>query len=245
MPLIADARVLLSLLCGLPRRGTHGERLQRFYGPQAARYDDFRERLLHGRQELIRLLPTEAGDRIVELGGGTGRNVDFFGPRLDGIGSLELVDLCQPLLDIAAARTAALPKVRLTRGDATHHRPDQPVDCVYFSYALTMIPDWRRAIDNAIAMLRPGGTLGIVDFYVSKARPAPGMIRHGWLSRTLWRSWFRHDGVLLSDEHLPYLQARLDTRHLSEHRAALPYLPGIKAPYYLFVGRKNFPPKDY
>jgi hypothetical protein len=37
---------------------------------------------------------------------------------------------------------------------------------VYFSYALTMIADWRRALDNALAMLAPGGTLGVVDFHL-------------------------------------------------------------------------------
>ncbi len=58
------------------------------------------------------------------------------------------------------------------------YRPADPADCVYFSYALTMIPDWRRAIDNAIAMLAPGGTLGVVDFHLPDAglgQPASGV----------------------------------------------------------------------
>jgi hypothetical protein len=40
MSFATDMRVLLSLMRGLPRRGSHAERLQDFYGPQAARYDD-------------------------------------------------------------------------------------------------------------------------------------------------------------------------------------------------------------
>ncbi len=238
MSFATDMRVLLSLLRGLPRRGSHADRLQDFYGPQAARYDDFRERLLKGREELIHLLPVQPGQRIVELGAGTGRNLDFFGPRLASLASVELVDLCRPLLDIAAARTARMPNVRLAQSDATTYRPVEPVDCVYFSYALTMIPDWHRTIGNAIAMLKPGGILGVVDFYVSCEKPRPGMAHHGWLTRTLWPSWFRHDGVNLSCEHLHCLQARLDTLHLTESRAALPYVPLFKAPYYVFIGRK-------
>ena len=39
-----DARVLLQLLRGQPRRGSQAERLQAFYGPQARGYDAFRER---------------------------------------------------------------------------------------------------------------------------------------------------------------------------------------------------------
>jgi S-adenosylmethionine-diacylgycerolhomoserine-N-methlytransferase len=238
---LSDARVLLSLLRGLPRSGSHAQRLGSFYGPQAARYDAFRERLLPGREALVRLLAAQPAQRLVELGGGTGRNLEFFGARLAAYARVELVDLCEPLLQIAAGRTAGMRNVRLIQDDVTTWRPDHPVDCVYFSYALTMIPDWRRAIDNAIAMLRPGGTLGVVDFYVSDARPDPGLVRHGTVTRWFWRSWFRHDGVNLSGEHLRHLRSRLDTLHLAEHRAVLPSLPLVEAPYYVFIGRK---PRD-
>jgi S-adenosylmethionine-diacylgycerolhomoserine-N-methlytransferase len=141
------------------------------------------------------------------------------------------------LLHVAAARTAQLHNVELVEADATTYRPEEPADAVYLSYALTMMPAWRAVIDNAIAMLRPGGVLGVVDFYVSPAEPGPGLARHGWLTRTLWPAWFRYDGVHLSAEHLPYLQARLDTMHLVEQRGAVPYMPLVTVPYYVFVGR--------
>ncbi|TLY50950.1 MAG: class I SAM-dependent methyltransferase, partial [Gammaproteobacteria bacterium] len=150
--------------------------LQRFYGAQAGEYDRFRERLLQGRAELImrlRLtLPRDA--HVVELGGGTGRNLEFFNSALDDIAAFDLVDLCPALLSRARARVARHAQVRVIEGDATMFRPARPVDCVYFSYSLTMIPDWRVAIDNALAMLKPGGTLGVVDFYHSAAQPDPG-----------------------------------------------------------------------
>ena len=229
--LAADASVLLSLLRGLPRRSSsHAEALARFYGPQAHRYDDFRERLLRGREELIRTLPTSPGDRIVELGGGTGRNLEFFGPRLKTFAAIDLVDLCQPLLDIASTRVAGMSNVRLVNGDASKWQPATPVDCVYLSYALTMMPRWEAVIDNIAAMLRPGGMIGVVDFYVSPA--------HSWLTRTMWPAWFRHDGVRLCADHLTSLQRRFETCQLSECRAPVPYIPLVTAPYYVFIGRK-------
>ena len=82
MMLIDDVTVLTRLLRGQPTAGSHAENLQAFYAPQAGRYDDFRERLLHGRETLIDLLDVWPGDRVVELGGGTGRNLDHFGKRL-------------------------------------------------------------------------------------------------------------------------------------------------------------------
>jgi S-adenosylmethionine-diacylgycerolhomoserine-N-methlytransferase len=236
--LLSDARILASMARGLPRRGTHADALAGFYGPQADRYDAFRERLLHGRDALVSRLPVAAGDHVVELGGGTGRNLDFFGPRLDVAARVDLVDLCPPLLQIAERRLAGRSNVRIITADATSYRPDRAVDCVFFSYALTMIPDWRAAVHNAVGMLRPGGTIGVVDFYVSEACPEAGLVRHGWLTRRGWPAWFRHDGVHLSAEHLPYLRERVHTADLSEHRARVPYVPVVTVPYYVFIGRK-------
>lgn len=237
--LVDDARVLGAMLRGLPRRSSHAESLIGFYAPQASRYDAFRERLLHGRDRLVSLLPSTPGSFLVELGGGTGRNLEFFGDRLAAYGRVEVVDLCAPLLQHAAERARRWPHVHVVAADACTYVPPAPVDCVYFSYALTMIPDWRQAIDNALQMLRPGGTLGVVDFYVSERDPVPGLARHGWATRALCPLWFRHDGVHLSPDHLPYLRRRLVVTTLEERRAPLPYVPGVTAPYYVLVGRRR------
>jgi S-adenosylmethionine-diacylgycerolhomoserine-N-methlytransferase len=235
-----DLAILRQMLRGMPHAASHAQNLQAFYGTQAQGYDRFRERLLRGREELIqrllRTLPAHA--RVVELGGGTGRNLDFFGSRLDDIAAFDLVDLCPALLDRARARIAPHAQVRMIEGDATTFKPEAPVDCVYFSYALTMIPDWRAALDNAIAMLKPGGVLGVVDFYTSEKQPAPGLVRHGVLTRAFWRHWFAHDGVRLSPLHLAALRERLPDHELVESRARVPYLPGVRVPYYLFIGHK-------
>ena len=236
--LVNDTRVLWRLLRGQARSGNHAQRLQAFYAPQASRYDHFRERLLHGREELIDRLAPAADSRVVELGAGTGRNLLFFGSRLDGFERVELVDLCPALLDQARKRTSGMPNVHVIEGDAARWHPREPVDVVYLSYALTMMPEWQRAIDNAMAMLRPGGTLGVLDFYVSDQRPEKGVVQHAALTRWFWPRWFGHDGVHLDPAHLRYLVEHMPAHQLFEYRAKVPYLPGLKAPYYLFVGRK-------
>jgi len=235
---LAEARVLLALARGTPRAGSHAEQLQRFYAPQAETYDAFRERLLHGRRELVDLLPAAARDRIVELGAGTGRNLEFFGPRLEQLDQVDAVDLCPALLDVARRRWAHVPKVRVVEADATRYVPAQPVDVVYFSYALTMIPDWRSAVDNALAMLRPGGTLGMVDFYLPAAHGGEGRLSRHARTNRFWRAWFAHDGVRLSEEHLPYLRSHLVVDACLERAGAVPYLPWLRVPHYILVGRK-------
>jgi S-adenosylmethionine-diacylgycerolhomoserine-N-methlytransferase len=237
--LFADSRVLWQMLRGQPRVGSAAERLQAFYAPQATRYDAFRERLLHGRSELIERLVIPPDGTAVELGGGTGSNIDRFGSRLERLRLYTLVDLCPALLAQARPRATRHGNGELVEADATRFRPREPVDCVFFSYALTMVDDWRAALANAVAMLKPGGMLGVVDFYVSAATPRPGFVRHSACERWLWQRWFAHDGVMLSPEHLEALSDAMPDSMRFERQGALPYVPGMSVPYYIFIGRKR------
>ncbi len=243
--LVSDSMVLWHLMRGQrnsDNRADHAQRLEDFYAPQAAHYDYFRERLLHGRQELVERLAPPAGSTVVELGGGTGRNLEFFGARMLSLDRVDVVDLCPALLGQARKRCERWPDVaRAVQADATDYKPDREVDCVFFSYSMTMIPDWRRALANAVRMLRPGGLLGAVDFYISPQHASPGSVQHGSLARHFWPRWFAHDGVHLSSNHLPALQDYTDRVYCEERMATLPYLPWLRVPYYLYVGRKRAP----
>ncbi|MBX3660903.1 MAG: class I SAM-dependent methyltransferase [Burkholderiales bacterium] len=232
-PLTAELRTLWQMARGAGRGASHAERLERFYRPQARHYDRFREKLLHGRRELVQLLDPPEGAVVIELGAGTGRNAEYFGERLLDFHHVELVDLCPSLLGEARRRWALQPRVRVIEADAVTYRPQQPADCVYLSYALTMMPAWRAALDNALAMLKPGGLLGIVDFGLPR-----GDCVADRCACAFWRRWFAHDGVHLDRAHVDTLQQLTETRVLHESTAALPYLPGLRVPYYIHVGRK-------
>lgn len=234
-----EVAVLARLARGMPRAGSQAQALDAFYGAQSVHYDRFRERLLQGRAELIASVDLPNDAHVVELGGGTGRNLEFFGARAADIARYDVVDLCAPLLERARARRRAFPQLHAIEADATTWRPAQAVDAVILSYALTMIPDWRAAIANALAMLGPGGVLAVVDFHVSPARSAPGAAQHDAFTRRFWPFWFRHDGVRLDAAHLPALRAALPSHAVVEARAAVPYLPLVRVPYYRFVGRKD------
>lgn len=236
--MFSTARLVAHLIKGQSHASSHAERLDDFYAPQVELYDASREKLLHGRERLIALLDPQPGAVVIELGAGTGRNLEFYADRVLTLKSVTLVDLCTPLLEHARTRTAQWPNVRAIQADVTTFHPDEPADMVYFSYSLTMIPDWLAAIENAIAMLKPGGLLGVVDFYVSRRDPGPGRVRHGVLTRNFWRAWFDRDGVFPSTDHLPTLTSLLDIVHVSEHFGTVPIVPLLRVPYYVFVGRK-------
>jgi S-adenosylmethionine-diacylgycerolhomoserine-N-methlytransferase len=228
-----------------PVRGkTHEERLQSFYKGQADNYDAFRRRMLHGRKELIDSLPAEKGHIWVDIGAGTGENAEMMGERLSHFRAVHLVDLCEPLLEVAKARIErnGWKNVRTVHADATEYRPEEQADLVTFSYSLTMIPDWFAALENAYAMLKPGGRIGVVDFYVSRTYPEKPFVKHSWATRTFWPAWFASDNVWLNRDHLPYLRRRFKTLRVDEGTGKLPLMPFVRVPHYRFIGTKPIAP---
>jgi S-adenosylmethionine-diacylgycerolhomoserine-N-methlytransferase len=265
MSFASDLRILYHLALKPVRGKDHAARMESFYAGQAGAYDDFRKRLLKGRQELWNLISPPVGGTWIDMGGGTGANLDYFAasptsdsqlavpfppspePRvpslkLGGLEKIYVLDLSHSLLEVAKQRIRASgwTNVETIEADATTFQPPSgPVDVVTFSYSLTMIPDWFAAIENALAMLKPGGIIGVVDFYVSRKYASDSLKRHGWWTRTFWPTWFALDNVFPSPDHVPFLHRHFDVLHFEEQRSKVPYVPLARMPYYLFVGRKR------
>lgn len=240
MPGLSQLKTLYHLTLSPIRGETHQQRLDSFYGGQAAHYDATREKLLHGREELFAALPV--GGDWIDLGCGTGRNATLFGDRLADFDSVRLVDLSESLLAVADRRVRenGWANARAIHADATRlDAADGSADLVTFAYSLTMIPNWFAALEEAQRVLRPGGVLGVVDFYVSRKWPAGGRRRHRWFTRSFWPVWFASDNVHLCPDHLPYLCEHYDTQQVDEQTGKLPWLPLLRVPYYRFVGRKR------
>jgi S-adenosylmethionine-diacylgycerolhomoserine-N-methlytransferase len=242
MSFAADLKILYHLLLKPVRGADHAARMESFYSGQAEAYDDFRKRLLKGRQELWNQIQLPPGGTWIDMGGGTGANLDYFGDRISQLGKIYVLDLSHSLLNVAKKRAAAKgwTNVETIEADATTFQPPTgPVDVVTFSYSLTMIPDWFAALENALAILKPGGTIGVVDFYVARKFPGATLARHGWFTRTFWPAWFALDNVFPSPDHIPFLHRHFSPLHFEEQRAKVPYIPFSRVPYYLFIGRKR------
>jgi S-adenosylmethionine-diacylgycerolhomoserine-N-methlytransferase len=165
--------------------------MDRMYRRQRYIYDATRKFYLLGRDELIAELNPPSGGATLEIACGTGRNLiraacaypqtRFFG-----------LDVSAEMLTTARARVAAAGlagRVTLARGDATAFDAQAlfgvaAFDRVFVSYALSMIPDWERALAEAAARLAPNGSLHVVDF--GDQGGWPGVIRgalRAWLAR--------------------------------------------------------------
>jgi S-adenosylmethionine-diacylgycerolhomoserine-N-methlytransferase len=147
-------------------------------------YDLTRAYYLLGRDRMLAKVATNAGSATLEVGCGTARNLIKLARRPEP-GLLCGLDASQEMLDTAAASIAraAVPaagheRIRLRQGlaeqldaEAMFGR-DEPFDTIFFSYCLSMVPSWPGAIEAALANLKPGGRMLIVDFWDQQDLPA-------------------------------------------------------------------------
>lgn len=167
----------------------HARLMDRMYRYQRYIYDATRKYYLFGRDTMIRELEAPPGASVLEVGCGTGRNLALIGDLYSGVRLFGL-DISAEMLASARAKLGRKdrPAATLIVADATNFSAadfgESGFDRIVISYALSMIPEWERAIDAAIAALKPGGSLHIADF--GQQEGWPGGFRRllqAWLRR--------------------------------------------------------------
>ena len=179
------------------------ESMDRMYRYQRYFYDLTRKFYLLGRDRLIREIGALPGDKILELGCGTARNLAILAaqhPKTDFYG----LDASAEMLKTAARNIRSLKNVELRtlladQFSVSDFGLDKTFDIAFFSYAISIIPPWRESILNALRNLRPGGRLLIVDFYDQKDLPE-------WFRWAL-KSWLSKFHVAYPTELLPFLES--------------------------------------
>ena len=78
--------------------------MESFYGGQAEAYDDFRKRLLKGREDLLEMIEPPQDAVWVDMGGGTGSNIALLEDRIQTLKQVYVVDLAKSLLEVAQKR---------------------------------------------------------------------------------------------------------------------------------------------
>lgn len=158
---------------------TDEARMDRHYRYQRFIYDHTRTHYLIGRRHLIRDLAPAPGQHVLEIGCGTAWNLAK-AARLYPEAAFFGLDVSNAMLETARAslaRKGLSRRVVLRQGDATTFDAQSlfaraTFERVFFSYALSMIPRWDRALDHAARLIAPGGSLHIVDFGQCDRLPA-------------------------------------------------------------------------
>jgi len=153
--------------------------MDRMYRRQRHIYDLSRKYYLVGRDEAIARLAPRAGDSVLEIGCGTGRNL-IKAARAYPDARFHGLDVSREMLDTAGAaiRRAGLDgRIAVAQGDATAFDPAAlfgrgMFERVMISYALSMIPPWRETLARALDAVAPGGSLHVVDFGGCAGLPA-------------------------------------------------------------------------
>lgn len=164
----------------------HAALMDRVYRHQRLIYDATRAWYLLGRDHLIRDIAPTPGAHVLEMACGTGRNLARIGAQYPDA-RLYGFDISSEMLR-SAGRTLE-GRARLIRADACDFDAEAlfgraRFDRIVLSYSLSMIPDWRVALERALDHLAEGGQLHIVDFGDQKG--LPGWFRaalRGWLAR--------------------------------------------------------------
>ena len=114
------------------------------------------------RARLRDALGPEPGDRILEVGPGTGFYTldvaEWVGPE----GTLEVFDIQQEMLDHTLGRAAerGIGNIRATRGDAqVLPYENATFDAAFLVTTLGEIPDQQEAVSELSRILKPGGRL--------------------------------------------------------------------------------------
>jgi demethylmenaquinone methyltransferase/2-methoxy-6-polyprenyl-1,4-benzoquinol methylase len=150
------------------------------------------------RAKAVDRLDLRLGERVLEIGCGTGRNLPYLSKAVGPHGRVYGVDLSPGML--ARARTLCernhLRNVELIEGDATHYRAPVPLDGVIFGLSYNTMPQHLLVLREAWAQLRPGGRLVIMD---AKLPPGLGgrlllpfslwLMKHTMLSNPLIKPW--------------------------------------------------------
>jgi ArsR family transcriptional regulator len=204
-------------------RADRAEAAQRYFASHAEVWDSIRS--LHVSESEVERAIERALDRrklgtLVDIGTGTGRMIELFGPRAqEAIGidrSSEMLRLARVKLELAGVRSS------LRQGDM-YALPlaDCTADCVIIHQVLHYAHAPADAIAEAARVLEPGGTLLVIDFASherEELRSRDAHLRLGFADEVM-KGWFNSAGLSID---------RVD--HLRGGELTVTIWRGVKAP---------------
>ena len=132
------------------------------------------------RERLRETLEPEAGERILEIGPGTGYYSLDLASWIGEEGRLEIFDIQQEMLDhtMRRAQERQLANLSPTRGDAQAlPHDDDSFDAVVLTTVLGEIPDQDAAMREIARVLRPGGRLVVGELFGDPHYVSPGALQ--------------------------------------------------------------------
>jgi phosphatidylethanolamine/phosphatidyl-N-methylethanolamine N-methyltransferase len=176
------------------------------YSAYSGCYDLLFGRIFHrSRAEAIRLLELKPGDRVLEVGVGTGLSLSLYPGHCRVIG----IDLTGKMLERGARRVneEGLHHVHLQQQDAAAMAfHNDSFDAVLAAYVISTVPDSKAVLAEMSRVCRPGGVIVLLNHFSAASRWLSGIERR--LSPLCRRFGFRSDLCLETLLQESYLAVR-------------------------------------
>jgi len=140
-------------------------KVERVYSSYAKVYDHIFGKIFHdGREHAVRHLNLSPGERVLEVGVGTGLGLPSY-PRSCEIVGIDLSDgmlnKCRQRIDVYG-----LKQVKVMRMDAgAMEFADDSFDAVMAAYVVTAVPDYRKVMLEMIRVCKPGGRIILLNHF--------------------------------------------------------------------------------
>ena len=135
------------------------------------------------RRKTISRLQLSPGNRVLEIGCGTGRNLHLLHQAVGSKGHIYGVDLSEGMLEKAKHLRAkqGWGNVTLIHTDALNFTPPEEVDAVLFSLSYATMPHHKQVLELACSQLKPGRNLVVMD-----AKLPSGILGKALLPYSVW-----------------------------------------------------------
>ena len=117
------------------------------------------------RRKAVDALALSSGDRVVEIGCGTGRNFSLLEQAVGPAGCIIAIDASKEMIDRSARRAArrGWRNIELLQSDAASYEFPDAIDGVLATYTLVVVPEYDLVIRRAFHALKPGRRCAVLD----------------------------------------------------------------------------------
>lgn len=132
--------------------------VQKYYRLHSIFYDATRWLFLFHRRKVIALMNVQPDDIVTDFACGTGLNIPLILKKTKNVTGIDFSE------DMLSRAKNKYPNVQFIQGDICSCTIEQKADKIICTYSLSLIENWRSAVQNMQKHLKDSGTMVILDF---------------------------------------------------------------------------------